>query len=54
MARQEDVEKALHGAVESVLSRYRKRCSSDSDDEEEELRPLRKTRYYSSILARYT
>ena len=45
MARQEDVEKALHGVMENALSLYRKRCSSDSDDEEEELRPLHKTRY---------
>ena len=35
-AQQENVKKA----IENVLSRYRKRYSSDSDDEEEELRPL--------------
>ena len=44
--RKESVEKALHGAVESVLSRFRKRTySSGSDEEETDLRPLRKTRY---------
>ena len=43
-ADRQDVERDLQGAVENVLSRYRKRYSSDSD-EEEELRPLRKYKY---------
>ena len=40
------IERALHGVVESVLSKFIKRnCSSESKEDDYDLRPLRKTRF---------